>query len=415
MKKKIIALLMGTLAAGMALTGCSKKTETVEMEMLLSDDTLEGGAMAKMVEKFNQEFADEGISIKLNEVAYADLMTQLQNRATVNELPALVKTTSFGAVQDYILPLDESNLNPDDFLLDGVRDGSFYATTINTTAVGLIINKTAFDEAGVSYPLTEEERWTWDEFIEAVAEVTERSEAIQTGLVIDHSQQRINTVLYQHGMRLYDEADPNKIVFRSEETKKGIERLLTMYAGGGVSKASVGVGTENAQDVFKTGTVAAHLAGNWVLSDYSTNITDFEWCPVLMPYDTETQTCLGGNWMYAMSGSGYEEEAVKFLEWFYEPENYTEYCTYGNYLPGISGNITPDYTVEGLEIFNMEIAAGSDVYKYSESVGASHKDVSWGNAVRDGIDKAIAGELDADGVMEYVVEQILSNYEGTYE
>lgn len=383
----------------------STPTETVELELLISDDTLEGGAMATVVAKFNEEFKDKGIQVKMNEIAYADMQTQIQNRAAVGELPALVKLSNFDNYIDYVLPLDDSSLSQDDFLRDGTRNGHFYATSVNNTAVGMIINKTAFDNAGVSYPTTEEERWTWDEFEAAVKEVVEKNDNVTTGLVIDHSQQRINTVLYSFGMGLFDPADETKLTFKSDATKRGLEYMLSMYQDGGISKASVGVGTENAQDVFKTGTVAAHLAGNWVMNDYDANISSFEWCPVLMPYDTYKATSLGGNWLYAMDGTGVEDESIQFLEWFYEPENYTLYCETGNYLPGERG-IEPNYTVEGLDIFNMEINASIEQPEYDTSVLNKHSGEDWGNAVRDAMDRAIAGEMDADGVMDYVVGEM---------
>ena len=278
--KKLMALTCAALMASALLAGCSSDSgsaettaaaaggdtaaaaeeeaapsgETVELELLISDDTLEGGAMAAMVEKFNEEFKDQGIQVKMNEIAYADMQTQIQNRAAVNELPALVKLSNFRNYIDYVLPLDGSSLTQDDFSRDGSYDGKLYATMVNDTAVGLIINKTAFDNAGVSYPTTEEERWTWDEFIAALNEVVEKNDNINTGLVIDHSQQRIQTILYQFGMQYFDPADETRLAFRSDKTKQGIDFILDMYKEGGVSKASVGTGTENAQDVFKTGT-----------------------------------------------------------------------------------------------------------------------------------------------------------------
>lgn len=408
------SILAGCNSGSSSSGGSSGSNKTVELEILISDDTLEGGAMAAVVEKFNEDFKDKGIQAKMNEIAYADMQTQIQNRATVGQLPAIVKLSNFDNYVDYVLPLDGSSLKQEDFLRDGTRNGKFMATSVNNTAVGMIINKTAFDNAGVSYPLKEEDRWTWEEFEAAVKEVVEKNDNINTGLVIDHSQQRINTILYSFGMQIYDPADNTRLAFKSDDTKRGLEFILDMYKDGGISKASVGVGTENAQDVFKTGTVAAHFAGNWVMNDYAENIKDFEWCPVLMPYETEIATCLGGNWLYAMDGTGVEDEAIQFLEWFYQPENYTLYCTTGNYLPGTLG-INPDYTVEGLDIFNMEINASITQPQDDTAVGNLHSGEDWGNAVRDAMDKAIAGELDADGIMDYVIKEQLSALTGVHE
>ncbi|WP_434692263.1 ABC transporter substrate-binding protein [Hungatella sp. SB206] len=420
MKKRLLTGAVCLSLAGMTmLTACSGKESAkkgnVELEILLADDTLEGGAMKTVVEKFNEEHKDQGVSAFVNEIAYADMETQIKNRAKAGNLPAICKMSNFDTYIDYVLPLDDTSLDPDNFNRSGVRNGKLYGTDVNDTAVGMVINKTAFDEAGVSYPTTSEERWTWDEFSAAVKEVAEKNEKITTPFVIDHSQQRSGTVLYQFGMKYFDPNDSTKVTFRSEDTKKGVEFFLDMFKEGGISKASIGTGAENAQDVFKTGTVAAHMAGNWVISDYTQNIKDFEWTPVLMPYEKEKATCLGGNWLYAFDGSGMEDQAKKFLEWFYQPENYSLYCQTGNYLPGTK-DVEVDYEIEGINIFNMEIAESIKQPQYDQSITEQeHSGENTGNALRDALDRAIAGELDADGVMDYVVTQFLENLTGVHE
>lgn len=420
MKKRLLTGALCVSLAGMTmLTACSgkeaAKSKNVELEILLADDTLEGGAMKAVVEKFNEEHKDQGVSAFINEIAYADMETQIKNRAQAKSLPALCKMSNFDVYIDYVLPLDGTSLKPENFNRSGVRNGKLYGTDVNDTAVGMIINKTAFDAAGVSYPTTEEERWTWDEFEAAVKEVAEKNEKITTPFVIDHSQQRSGTMLYQFGMKYFDPADSTKFVFRSDDTKKGVEFFLDMFKEGGISKPSIGTGAENAQDVFKTGTVAAHMAGNWVISDYTQNIKDFEWAPVLMPYDKEKATSLGGNWLYAFDGTGVEDQAKMFLEWFYQPENYSLYCQTGNYLPGTK-DVEVTYDIEGINIFNMEIAASIAQTQYDQSIfDQEHSGETAGNALRDALDRAIAGELDADGVMDYVVKQHLENLTGLHE
>lgn len=420
MKKRLLTGAVCLSLAGMTmLTACSGKESAkkgnVELEILLADDTLEGGAMKAVVEKFNEEHKDQGVTAFVNEIAYADMETQIKNRAKAGNLPAICKMSNFDTYIDYVLPLDDTSLDPDNFNRSGVRNGKLYGTDVNDTAVGMVINKTAFDAAGVSYPTTSEERWTWDEFSAAVKEVAEKNEKITTPFVIDHSQQRSGTVLYQFGMKYFDPDDSTKVTFRSEDTKKGVEFFLDMFKEGGISKASIGTGAENAQDVFKTGTVAAHMTGNWVISDYTQNIKDFEWTPVLMPYEKEKATCLGGNWLYAFDGSGMEDQAKKFLEWFYQPENYSLYCQTGNYLPGTK-DVEVDYEIEGINIFNMEIAESINQPQYDQSITEQeHSGENTGNALRDALDRAIAGELDADGVMDYVVTQFLENLSGVHE
>ena len=151
------------------------------------------------------------------------------------------------------------------------------------------------------------------------------------------------------------------------------------------------------------------------MSDYEDNIKDFEWCPVLMPYATNKATSLGGNYLYAMEGTGQEKEAQIFLEWFFEDENYTEYCSLGNYLPGKKG-INPEYSIEGMDVFNEEINVSSDQPFYDTSVNSQyHAGESWGNALRDAMDRAIAGEMDRDGIIDHVIEEQKANYTGVHE
>ena len=96
--KKILAafLVLAVLLTGVWAGGSGESSKGVErLEILLSDDTLEGGAMAKAVERFNAEYADKGIEVYINEIAYGDMQTQIQNRAMAGDLPALIRSGHF--------------------------------------------------------------------------------------------------------------------------------------------------------------------------------------------------------------------------------------------------------------------------------------------------------------------------------
>ena len=418
MKKFVAAfLVLAILIAGVWAGGSSESSNGVErLELLLSDDTLEGGAMAKAVERFNAEYADKGIEVYINEIAYGDMQTQIQNRAMAGDLPALIRSGHFLQYNDLAYPLEGKlgDLTGSSFAMDGTVNGELVAGTVNATAVGLIINKTAFDKAGVSYPLTEEERWTWDEFMAALDQVMVANEGdLDYALVIDYSQQRIRTVLYQFGSMFFDPADSKHLIFDSPETRAGIDFLLSLYEDG-YSSVSAGLGTENAQQMFKTGRVAAHLAGNWVITDYMENITDFEWTPVLMPYETTVATCLGGNFLYAFDGTGQEEAAVEFIKWFFEPENYIQYCKDGNYLPGVKG-IEIDYDVPGLDIFVQELNATDAAPERDKAIESSYIGKDWGNTLRDNLARAVAGEISAEDVIRITCDTLVDTFGDIHE
>ena len=420
MKKALVVFLVFALLLAGVWAGGNKESKkgTVDLEILLSDDTLEGGAMAKAVERFNAEYADKGIQVHINEIAYGDMQTQIQNRAMARDLPALIRSGHFIQYNDLAYSLEGKlgDLTVDSFAMNGASPatGELIAGTVNATAVGLIINKTAFDKAGVSYPLTEEERWTWDEFMAALDQVMAANEdSLDYALVIDYSQQRIRTVLYQFGSLFFDPDDPKHLILDSPETREAIDFLLSLYEDG-YSSVSAGLGTENAQQMFKTGRVAAHLAGNWVITDYTENIKDFEWIPVLMPYEERVATCLGGNYLYAFDGTGQEEAACEFIKWFFEPENYIQYCKDGNYLPGVRG-IEVDYEVPGLDIFVQELNASSTVPEEDRAIEQSYVGKDPGNIIRDNLARAIAGEITTQDVIDITVQTFLDTYGDLYE
>ncbi len=65
MKKYLVVLLCLLMSFSLFAQGGSEKDSQgpVTLELLLSDDTLEGGAMADAVARFNEEYKDKGIQV----------------------------------------------------------------------------------------------------------------------------------------------------------------------------------------------------------------------------------------------------------------------------------------------------------------------------------------------------------------
>lgn len=407
--------VMGLFANGQQEESGAKGKSPVELEILVSGDTTEGAPMQKAVARFNEAYKDKGIQATVNEIAYADLATQVNNRSRARQLPALVKNTTATMDQfvDLYYPLDETGLKASDFAMNySERNGRFIAAVLNVTSVGLIINKTAWDKAGVSYPITEEERWKWDEFVTKVKEVQQKT-GIEYGLGIDFSQQRIMNILYTFGMRMVDPADSKHLTFRSPETKRGLEFILSLYKDG-VAPVTMGTGIDNAQNTFKTGRLAAHYGGNWSLMNYKNGITDFEWMPVLMPYETVKSTCLGGNMLSIFAGTGKEKEAIEFLKWFYAPENYKQYLYDANYLSGLK-DLDIEYKLPELANYQEEIRVSDNVSNEDLVMNIEHTGSSYGNTIRSNLAKAIAGEITVDQLMDRVVSDILVAFPDMHE
>ena len=252
-------------------------------------------------------------------------------------------------------------------------------------------------------PQSEDEIWTWDEFNTAVKTVMEKS-GCQYGLAFDKTQRRYQVLMYQFGASVVNN-DGSAVVANSPESVEALEYFIKMHEDG-IMPESVFLGTEDPSALFKSGQLAAAIQGSWKISDYSENITDFEWGVTYMPMGTQRANRLGGNFFCAIKDSGKEDMAKDFLKWFYDYDNFKVYCEKGNYMSGLN-NVTPDYAVhpEMYEIFEQELAAsgdagaGDNAWDYADYVG---------NLLLDDVCAALNGDVTAQEAMDSFAQEVSS-------
>ena len=406
MKKRLLAAL---LAAAMAasLTACggstdSNASDSEGFKILISDDTSEGGAMADAAKRYTEE---TGIPVEIVEVPKDDRDTKLANMIQGKDAPALIRTDIYGAYEDQLMDLSDV-ISIDEFpesLHEKIQNenGELIALPIDVTVTGMIYNKTAFDEAGVSVPQSEDEIWTWDEFTEAVKKVVANSDC-QYGLAFDKTQRRYQVLMYQFGASVVNN-EGTAVVANSPESVEALEYFIKLHEDGVMPK-SVFLGTDDPSALFKSGQLATVIQGSWKISDYSENISDFEWGVTYMPIGTQRANRLGGNFFCAIKDSGKEEQAKEFLKWFYDYDNFKIYCEKGNYMSGLN-NVTPDYSVhpEMYEIFEQELAAsgdagaGDNAWDYADVVG---------NLLLDDVCAALNGDMTAQEAMDSFAQEV---------
>ena len=166
--------------------------------------------------------------------------------------------------------------------------------------------------------------------------------------------------------------------------------------------ASVWLGAENPNEMFRTGQVATHFAGSWMIANYKDQITDFEWGVTYLPKDATRATVPGGKWLAAFDGTGVEKEAAEFVEWISQPEQNARYCIENYYLSQVKGNESLDYDfgAEYFEIFSNELNATNDVpgkeYGYQAFINSIQADM------KNGISEVLAGNLSVDELIESI-------------
>lgn len=376
--KRLIALGLTAALAGTLLSGCggtnsgsqaqsgesASTDKNVTLQVLWFSDGTEGDVMMELAHQYEEE--NPGVTIELIETPYDEVDNKLKNMLAAGSPPAIARVSSFAAYENQLVTLTDYAESGDAFrdnFYDSLMfeiDGKMVAAPMDVTANGMVYNKTAFDKAGVSVPTSPDEVWTWDEYTEAVKTVMEKG-GVKYGLVYDRSPFRFTTMLYQFGGRMLNE-DMTASAFNSAENIAAVQKFIDLH-NEGVIPTSVWLGSEDPNNLFRTGQIATHIGGSWLLSNYRTEITDFEWGVTYLPKEVQRSTIPGGKYLCAFQGSGVEEEAVKFIEWISQPEQNAYYCEKNYFLSPVKGNeeLNYDYGKEMFAIFADELANTSEV------------------------------------------------------
>lgn len=320
--KKIMAIcLMGVLAMA-SLTGCGGaggKKDIKTLDVVWFSDAGEGETFMSLADEYMKQHPD--IKIELVEVPYSDLDNKLKNMINGNEAPALARMTNLGPFQSQLVDLgqylDDKNGFIDNFGsgLRFVYDDKILGAPLDLGSNGVIYNKTAFDKAGVAVPSSEDEIWTWDQWKEAMKTVMEKG-GVKYGLVYDFTAQRFTTLLYEAGGSLLNE-DMTASNFDTDATRRAVTFFKELHDEE-IIPSSVWLGSENPNNLFRSGQVAMHIGGTWLVSNYKDEITDFEWGVTYLPKEAQRSTVPGGKWLCAFQNTGVEKEAAQFIQWISE-------------------------------------------------------------------------------------------------
>lgn len=403
----LTAFGLSALAAG--LTACggggggSSDGAAKTLQLILSGDTNQGGAFAAAAKKYKEA---TGVTIEVVDVPTADITTKLKNAATANDLPALARVTGLDPLWANQLQ-DLSDIAKshgiDEKYLQESPDGIIPAIPSDLTAVGLFVNKSLFDKAGVTYPADIGNTWTWDEFITAVNQVREKAGA-KYGVVMDRSGHRLRAMMYEFGSTAF--AKENGKYTGDAKAVETLEYFRKINDDQTMPK-SVWLSGEDGNAMFKSGQVAAYYSGSWQVADFNKNIKDFEWLSVPLPKKEVNATNLGGGFMVAFKDTGADEEAKKFIDWFYQDANYIEFAQLGGYLPAKDLKVEYQFQQPSFELYQKQIAGnqakGDNAIKRVVAEAYAETPFS-GDPLREETVKMLSGSQDAKTTVDNIVK-----------
>ena len=338
MKKNLLVLLLvccvagQLMAAGSSETPVAKTNEPVTLSVLWFNDGNESDVFTATMKDYLASHPN--VKVDLQIVAFADYQQKLKMMISGGNPPDLARmaTADLTSLIDTVLPLEgytdvtslEKQFVPSMLAYAYNKDNKLAALPVEATANGMLVNKTAFKNAGIDVDAVSK-TWTWEEWAEIMKKViaANLSNGMKYGLAVDFTPHRFSTIMYQFGGHFLN-ADQTAMQFNNPGTIASLQWFKKMHDDNLIPK-SVWLGSENPAELFQAGIVACHIGGSWNVNTYKKNIANFEWGTVQMPKASIRSSVPGGKLIASFKGCAHPQAAVDFMIAFADKEHSSQY------------------------------------------------------------------------------------------
>jgi len=292
------------------VSGSSAAATTIRYLNFSANDGNEDN-LAKIVSAF--EAANDGITVEVETMPYADYFTALQTAVA----GGTVADTFELNYENFVTYAENGSLAPltdidtsvfQSSLVDALnRDGTQYGVPTSFSNVVLFYNKDLFDAAGVAVPTAD---WTWADEEAAASQLTDAAAGVW-GDYQPISYNEFYKALAQAGGEFFN-ADTTEATFDSPE---GITAAnwLVQKSGTTMPTEADGAGTPDFDsNLFATGRLAMWHTGIWMFGA----MTDvpFDWDIVVEPGDTTKASAMFSNSAVVSASSDNTEAAQKWIQ-----------------------------------------------------------------------------------------------------
>ena len=275
------------------------------------------------------EASHPGIKVKLEEIPFSDLVSQINLRfgasdASIDVISADAPLVASYGYRRWLLPLDGVYTQAElaDFLPSAVKAGTYNGQLIagpqSTSTQLLYYNADAFKAAGITPP-GQDDRWTWEQ----VAEAAQKVQVVGADGKVNvwGFQWEQTTAPYQllplmgsaGGKYIGDDGLTVDGILNSAPWVKGATFYSDMFNKYKVAPQGDAV---NGPDLFVNGNLAMLVAGPWQISNFATNAT-FNWGVSRHPYFKGGVVATAtGSWHLGVNSlSQHPDEAKQFVRW----------------------------------------------------------------------------------------------------
>ena len=399
--KKILAIFF-------LITSATFTVNSAELKFVCYQDINECDTIAELAKPWE---ASTGHKLNIETVGYEVIREQLENQLESGAAPDLARVTNLGGLNKFYLDLKpyvdnsywETNYGATlPWYRKPTGDDGIYGWQTQLTVTGPYVNVTMFEDAGVDMP---EEGATWDDWADALREV--KSElGLTAGLALDRTAHRWAGPAFSYGAKFHKDGTP---ILVDDGFRKFSEVFVGWHQEGLMPAegwpAGSGTAYKNAAPLFLDGTVAMHMSGSWMLGNYDTNITDFEWKVVPIPCGPGGCGAMpGGSGIVAFKSTNNPEAAASFIDFMAQTENAEQFAAstsnitahQGLQKSGIDYSGVSPTVAEGLAIFAANAGKAADTTPQAYWFQGYNKNFAIYGIVPDYITKAITGEMTLD-------------------
>lgn len=356
------------VAASLLLAGCSSGSPSnsggdapKKLTFWLSVSAAQQKGYDQLAKQYKKK---TGISIDIVNVPYSGYQTKLHDAAQANALPDVARVPGLDSIwANKLVDLSKVADNKSNHIVarDVIKTSSGKAVAIpsDVTSAGLFINKSLFDKAGVSYPKSAADTWTWTELISKLDQVRKATGA-KYDLTYDASPSRLKALIYEFGGKFMT-LKGNSVVSDST-TEKAMNYFVGLNDDTTMPK-SVWTSGADPSALFESGQVVAYFSGVWQVPSFATDITKFEWASVPTPAQPVQASSVGfGGIMVGFDNNSSEATAAQsFLNWLYEPTQYKTLVQANGMLPVESGldlkyPFTSSTALSAFALYNDELS-----------------------------------------------------------
>ncbi len=357
MKKMIrnlsAAALVAMMAAGMTMAAQAE----VELDVIIcqygpnTNDWFLGTGMdgTNFVDKFEAENPD--IKLNLDVVSWNDVYTEVDTRIASDNAPDILNIDVFANYANDGLLLPVSDYCPDElfddffpsFIDQSVIDDTVWAVPDLASARALFINADIFEEVGIDYPTT------WSELEDCCQAILDYydGEVYPWGIdmTTDEGQAAFAYYTWGNGGGFVDENGDWAV--NTEENVEAINFALSLVENGYTNPNPATQTRYDLQDMFAAGKLAMIIAPNQLPTYVEDKGGDINMVTVNIPAADGKESSSVGVMDRVMAFRDDEaedqdarNEAIgKFLEFFYDPENYVGWVSMEGFLPAVNSAV----------------------------------------------------------------------------